>query len=43
MKGLKLGTITSFKYYGKVVSDDGSKPEILSRIAQATTGLTKPI
>ena len=34
--GLKLGTVTSFKYLGAVVSDDGSKPEVLSRIAQAT-------
>ena len=40
-KGQKLGTVTSFKYLGAVVSDDGSKPEILSRIAQATTALTK--
>ena len=41
-KGQKLGTVTSFKYLGAVVSDDGSKPEILSRIAQATATLTKP-
>ena len=32
--GQKLGTVTSFKYLGAVVSDDGSKPEVLSRIAQ---------
>ena len=37
----KLGTVTSFKYLGAVVSDDGSKPEVLSRIAQATAALTK--
>ena len=30
-------TVTSF---GAVVSDDGSNPEILSRIAQATAALT---
>ena len=24
VKGLKLGTVTSFKYLGAVVSDDGS-------------------
>ena len=36
-----MGTVTSFKYLGVVVSDDGSKPEILSRIAQATAALTK--
>ena len=26
VKGLKLGTVISFKYLGAVVSDDGSKP-----------------
>ena len=36
-----MGTVTSFKYLGAVVSDDGSKPEILSRIALATAALTK--
>ena len=33
VKGQKLGTAKSFKYLGTVVSDDDSKPEILSRIA----------
>ena len=41
VKGQKLGTVTSFKYLGAVVSDDDSKPEVLSRIAQATAALTK--
>ena len=41
VKGQKLGTVISFKYFRPVVSDDGSKPEILSRIAQATAALTK--
>ena len=41
VKGKKLGTVTSFKYLRAVVSDHGSKPEILSRIAQATAALTK--
>ena len=41
VKGQKLGTVTSFKYLGAVVSDDGSKPEVLSRIAQATAVVTK--
>ena len=36
-----MGTVTSFKYLGAVVSDDGSKPEVLSRIAQATAALAK--
>ena len=40
-KGLKLGTISFIKYLGAIVSDDGSKPEILSRIMQATAALTK--
>ena len=41
VKGQKLGTVISFKYLGAVVSDDGSKPEVLSRIEQATAALTK--
>ena len=36
-----LGTVTSFKYLGAIILDDNSKPEILSRIAQATAALTK--
>ena len=43
VKGQKLGTVTSFKYFGAVVSDDGSKPEVFSRIAQATAALLEPI
>ena len=30
----KLETIHNFKYLGAIVSNDGSKPEVLSRIAQ---------
>ena len=41
VKGHKMGTVTSFKFLGSVVSDDGSKPEALARIAQATVALTK--
>ena len=41
VKGQILGTVTSFKYLGAGVSDDGSKAKALSRIAQATAGLTK--
>ena len=41
VKEQKLGTVTSFKYLGAVVSDDGWKPEVPSRIAQATAALTK--
>ena len=31
-KGQKLGKVTSFKYLGAIVSDEGLKPEVLSRI-----------
>ena len=41
VKGQKLGTVTSFKCLGATVSNNGSKPEILSRIAKATAALTK--
>ena len=34
-----MGTVASFKCLGAVVSDDGSKPEVLSRIAQAAAAL----
>ena len=37
----KLETATSFKYLGSVVTDDGSKPDVLSRIAQTTAVLTR--
>ena len=37
----KLKTVTSFKYLDSVVSDEGSKPEILSRTAQTTATLTR--
>ena len=41
MNGQKLETVTSFKYLGSVITDEGSKPEILSRLAQATAALTR--
>ena len=41
VNGQKLYTITSFKYFGAVVSDNGSKAKILSRIAQVTAVLAK--
>ena len=31
VNGQKLETITSFKYQGSVITDEASKPEILSR------------
>ena len=33
--GQQLETVTSFKYLGSVITDEGSKPELLCRIAQA--------
>ena len=33
--------VTSFKYLGSVITDEGSKPEMLSRIAQTTAALTR--
>ena len=41
VNGQKLETVTSFKYLGSVMNDEGSKPEILSRIAQTTAALTR--
>ena len=41
VKGQKLGTVTSFKYFGAVVPLNGSQPEVLPRIAQASAALTK--
>ena len=40
VKSQKLGTVTSFKYLIAVVSEHGSKPNILSWIAHATAALT---
>ena len=41
VNGQKLETVTSFKYLGSVITDEGSKLEILSRIAQTTAALTR--
>ena len=41
VNGQKLETVTSFKYLGSVITDEGSKPEILSMIAQTTATLTR--
>ena len=37
----KLETVTSFKYLGPVITDEGSKPKILSRITQTTAAFTR--
>ena len=36
-----LETVTSFKYLGSVITDEGSKPDILSRIAQTIAALSR--
>ena len=41
IQGQKLETVTSFKFLGSVITDEGSKPEILSRIAQTAAALTR--
>ena len=38
----RLGTVTSFHYLGAIVSDEGLKPEVLSKFCvQVTAALTK--
>ena len=39
--GQKIEIVTSFKYLGSFITDESSKPEILSRIAQKTAALTR--
>ena len=41
VNGQKLETVTSFKYLCSVITDESSKPEILSRTAQTTAALTR--
>ena len=36
VNGRKLETVTSFKYLGSVLTNEGSKLEVLYRIAQTT-------
>ena len=41
VSGQKLETVTSFKYQGSVIINDGFRPGILSRVAQTTAPLTR--
>ena len=41
LNGQKLETVTSFKYLGSVMTNEGSKYEILFRIAQTTAAFTR--
>lgn len=37
----KLETVNSFKYLGSMVSDEGSRPKSLCRVAQTTAAMAK--
>ena len=41
IKGQRLEEVENFKYLGAISSNEGSKPEILSRIAQTTAALSR--
>ena len=41
IKGQRLEEVENFKYLGAIISNEGSKPEILSRIAQTTEALSR--
>ncbi|KAK2178941.1 hypothetical protein NP493_522g01034 [Ridgeia piscesae] len=41
INGEKLDCVNSFKYLGPIIADEGSKPEIIARIAQTTAALTQ--
>ena len=41
VNGQRIERVTSFRYLGSVITDECSKPEILSRIAQTTAALTR--
>ena len=41
VKGQRLEEVEYFKYLGAISSNEGSKPEILSRIAQTTAALSR--
>ncbi|KAI0217633.1 hypothetical protein LSAT2_030637 [Lamellibrachia satsuma] len=41
VNGQRLHTVTSFRYLGSIITDEGSKLEIFVRIAQTTAALTR--
>ena len=41
IKGQRLEEVENFKYLGAIISNEGSKPEILSRIALTTAALSR--
>ena len=41
VKGQRLEEVENFKYLGAIISNEGSKPKILSRIAQTIAALSR--
>ena len=41
IKGQRLDEVGNFKYLGAITSNEGSKPEILSRLAQTAAALSR--
>ena len=41
IKGQRLEEVENFKYLGAIICNEGSKPEILSRVAQTTATLSR--
>ena len=41
IKGQRLEEVEKFKYFGEIISNEGSKPEIISRIAQTTAAFSR--
>ena len=41
IKGQRLEEVENFKYLGAIISNEGSKPEILSLIVQTTAALSR--
>ncbi len=41
VSGQKLERVTSFNYLRSIISEEGSKPELLCRIAQTTAAITR--
>ena len=41
INGQRLEEVENFKYLGAIISNEGLKPEILSRIAQTTAALSR--
>ena len=41
VNGKQIETVSQFKYLDSVIADEGSKPEIISRIAQTTAAITR--